>query len=911
MGSITQLSIFHKNTDATTTERGYEYQKLRTIEIWLQNKLKGKGDIVYYDYEEDIFERDLTNLKSKFRQLKLYSSNFSFASEEIKHTISHFFTLYCKGEYILDEIEFIFEANSNIARQYPGNDAILLKEWHENQSELKGELLEKCVEKCKEIVSDYIDSIKDESPLFVRSKEVFADVIDNGEFWEGFTKSIKWVFSDIEPEQSMSQILNSIIDITIKLPYLIEPSISDSIIHALHFHISQCATKESPVERLLTDSILERIVLEVKGSDEKWYYGERDKWKDCNKSKKFVIGEIYEIIGLSRFYRQHSFIEGDGKQWGTILESLLVNNDTPDFCKKDISYELVFLKLRPTLEFKFKGKDDGSIYGYAEKYFELVPDHLHDPSSIEDAVNLLSILRAADGAKLAVLVDNSLDQWTSKIEEFINSHIPSSSIEKRCKLLESLSFLQINLKYWGQTERDKGFKDGLITIREIINLSSEAKFYNYTSLYDRINEVISFFITQDIIEDYHEVVQELEIISDELAELVEKREGKFSAATLHRDRGIKYLHTTNPKNLLKTLDHFQKAKLLLFQDETHEGFVWALLNIGQVYNSMGLNLAAKYYALAGFYVAIQEEDLLKKVITAVGLIFHFDFNQGAWMSCMACFEKYVVTKGEFDPDWDIEKKEELANTLIDYAFVLHSTPIFSPQLQVLISQQLLDMGWLKEEFMDMFIEGFDKEIKDISKLYQVAKSKLVDFPLNDVGKERSIQWHSYGFQWKITFENDYESTILGEEFCAIFQILLSELIINFNDLDFTDTIKTVKILLVKGSKLIPPKLMNTEKGISSWEVSLPNLVKPVPYYPNMLTVLVHIMQELLKDKKVKLIDFFLELEKKHDLGSKTTVAQPYDKLYKHVFSKQEYDKLMRTDFEVVNIEQKFVKKSII
>jgi|TARA_R110002074_G_scaffold106578_2_gene230206 hypothetical protein len=911
MSSITALNIFQKNTDATATERGYEYQKLRTIEIWLQNKLNGKGVVVYYDYEEDIFERDLTNLKSKFRQLKLYSSNFSFASEEVTKTISHFFSLYCKGEYILDEVEFIFEANSNIARQYPGNDAILLKEWHQNQSELKGDLLEKCIEKCKAIVSDYIDSTKDDSPQVGKSKEVFTNVKESREFWEGFTKSIKWIFRNVEPEQSMSQSLNAINSLILKLPYLIDPSISDSIIHGLHFHISQCATKELPEDRLLTDSVLERIVLEAKGGDEKWYYEERDKWKDYDLSGKFVIGEIYEIIGLSRFYRQNPFLEGDEKQWKTILGNLLEDKGTADFCKKDILYELIFLKLRPTLEFKFKGNDDGSINEYAQNYFELVPDSQNDPVSIGDAVNLISILRAADGAELVILPDSSLHQWTNKIEAYISGIITSCLIEKRCKLLESLAFLQMNLKYWGQAERDEGFKEGLSTIREIINYSSEAKFYNYSSLYDIVNRIIDFFIDQDLAENYQEIIQEFEEVSSELAKLVEKREGKFSAAKVHRDRGIKYLHSSNPKNLLRALNHFQNAKLLLFQEETHEGFVLALLNVSQVYNALGLNMAAKYYALASFYIAIQDESLLKKATTSIGLIFHYDFNQGSWVSCIMDFERYITAKGEFDPDWDIEQNEDLRRTLIDYAFILHAAPVFSPQLTILIDGKMNDLGWLKDEFMAMFIKEFELHIKDSSKLHEVSKSKLVDFPLNDIGKERIIQWYSFGLLWKITFENDYESNILGEEFCAIFQVLLSELKITFDDLDFIDSIGTVKIILIKGSQLIPPKLINSDKGISSWEVSLPDITKPIPYYPNMLTILVHLMQELIKDKKVKLIDLFIELERDYELGSKTTVAQPYDILYKHMYSKKDYETLMRTGFEKVNIDQDFIKKSII
>jgi hypothetical protein len=33
---LEKLSIFSKNTDANATIKGYEYQKLRTLEIWLE-----------------------------------------------------------------------------------------------------------------------------------------------------------------------------------------------------------------------------------------------------------------------------------------------------------------------------------------------------------------------------------------------------------------------------------------------------------------------------------------------------------------------------------------------------------------------------------------------------------------------------------------------------------------------------------------------------------------------------------------------------------------------------------------------------------------------------------------------------------------------------------------------------------
>jgi hypothetical protein len=197
MSSITQLSVFNKNTDAFATERGYEYQKLKTLESWLLNSVNKNDEIIYYDYEEDIFQRDITKLKSTFRQIKLYSSNFSFASEEISKAVSHFFTLFCMGDYLLDEIKFVFEANSNIARKHTNNEAELLRDWYDNQDDLKEPLLSKCIAITKKIVTEFVDSHDDAKPEIAKAKAKFEELKSSSDFWEKFTKSINWNFQGV------------------------------------------------------------------------------------------------------------------------------------------------------------------------------------------------------------------------------------------------------------------------------------------------------------------------------------------------------------------------------------------------------------------------------------------------------------------------------------------------------------------------------------------------------------------------------------------------------------------------------------------------------------------------------------------------------------------------------------------
>jgi len=89
-GHISKLHLFGKDTDAPDVIKGFKYQELKTLEVWLYNKVHGIDEHIYCDLEDDIFQRDLTSFKSTFKQLKLYSSkNFSFSSEEITKSLAH------------------------------------------------------------------------------------------------------------------------------------------------------------------------------------------------------------------------------------------------------------------------------------------------------------------------------------------------------------------------------------------------------------------------------------------------------------------------------------------------------------------------------------------------------------------------------------------------------------------------------------------------------------------------------------------------------------------------------------------------------------------------------------------------------------------------------------------------------
>lgn len=908
MASITQLSVFHKNTDATATERGYEFQKLKTVETWLINRISQNDEVIYYDYQDDIFQRDIDNFKSTFRQLKLYSSSFSFASKEIKKSVIHFFTLYCQGEYVLDDIQFVFEANSNVAKDYDGNDAKLLKKWHQQQETLEGDFLVECVNKIKEIIFEFIASIQDDKPELLKAKEVFKDLKDNQEFWKNFTKSIRWKFEGVEPEEAMSNCLRELRVLVSQLPYPLEDGDKQNLINSLHFHVSQSATKKNSEERLLDNDLLESMIFKVLGGENQEYGLAIEEYRKSPKIADFSLGKVYKAISWSRYYRQHENLEGHKEIWINVLTGYLNHIDTPDFCKKDILYELIFLKLQPTVSFNFKEPDGSNLDSFSKQYFELVPSQFDDDNTIEDTVTLYSILRTANRFDIIDISDATFEVWLVTIESCLQEKILVSDVNHKCSYLESYSFLQLTVRYLEADNKEEVFEESMSIIRQIMSFRDAAPFYSFSNLYERINGILNALIKVDVGENSDTIIEKLESLSDELVPIVQEREGKFSMANNFRDRGIQYLQSSRKKDLIKSLHHFHKAKNLLFQEETKEGFILALLNISQVYNAIGFNLAAKYYSLAGFYISIGEERYFNKISKSVGLIHHYDFSQGAWINCMMDIEQFMLLNREFVGDWSLEINTDLRKVLLDYAFVLHSAPILSNQITVLANQKLIELGFLKESHMDSMLDGLKSMLPTRIEIVRVVKEKNVDFPLNDLSNDRKIQFEAYHFLWVVKFENSYDLNMLGEEFCSIFQILLVELKTHFPDLLFKHDFKEVQLNLSESPEPKPSEKINEYNATTEWKVYLPRVQKPEPYYPIILLSIINLLKEFIQEE-TDLSDVFEKLLKEHDISSIATVVQPYDKLYRTLFSRENYNSLMREGFTEAIFEEKLVRSN--
>lgn len=902
----TNLHIFSKNTDATASLRGYHYQVLKTIETWVDNFNEGIDDEIYCDFEEDIFQKNQLSKTAKFRQIKLYSSNFSFASEEIQKCLAHFFMLHVKTNYSSLDKEFVFEANTSIAQKKGTNDSDLLKEWNEKQDNPDEEFLDRCAEKVKSIISNYIDiqakalSGKQEEGVIRDALKVFESL--DKDDWVDFAKRVKWKFNNTSAEIEFKLLKEKIENILQLLPFPIDERNLATTFGLIHTTVWNKASVQNPEERKLTLDELKEILLQTATDNDIWYWQIYGKWEGVISIANFIIGEFFETIDATRHCRQHAFLQKHDKLWLNILKNYIEEVSITDEFKRIAIYEFLWLRFRLT---DIYSKPSGDLIGTSE-YFYL---YFHDINADRNALeleNAQSLMNIALAACYLGLIDLEIDQvrtWFQQCEKILQEKLKSETNPNEiCHLLENLSthYLFLNAR-----EREtKNIEVVIAPLEKIFAEIDDADLYNVTTLCNRLNSFINLLIAVDP-EANSELIDALENVSNRLNPIVEKRHGSYMVAKVEVKKGTQYLRSDNPVLILKALNCFHKAKTLWYNQEHIEGFVLALINIAQLYSGLGLNLAAKYYALSAAWASIHNtsKHLLKRIADSFGLIFYADFKQGAWMNAIISFADYMNARHEFkNTPLDPEIDEMPFKTLADLALVLYATPKISPQLKVLVDSHIEMLGQLGEEFVKPLFPQLEIDYPTRDSLIPLLERKLSDRPLNDLGKYRKVNFHALGSNWEVTFVNDYLTNPIAEEFCGLMQVMLAE--IALSKIDYHLLKSTIKIELEVNPDFLPPEQLPSHTELK-WKVFIEFFNSKIPAEINLHTArssvaLSYILDEISLLPHDEFSKLFETLFKDYDLAGKTLILGAYQRMYRYVFKQPRFDSLHRQSFESVN-----------
>jgi polyhydroxyalkanoate synthesis regulator phasin len=905
-GHISKLHLFAKDTDAPDVIKGFKYQELKTLEVWLYNKVHGIDEHIYCDFEDDIFQRDLKSFKSTFKQLKLYSSkNFSFASEEIIKSLAHFFMLFVKGEYLLDQPLFIFETNTSIAAKRGDNDAELLEEWVSKQDNLSSDLLSKCTTKLKAIIDSYVNEQYENIKSDGGNEEILLakDVYDKlpKDIWETFAKSIRWVFDGISSEKAIEVSIENSFELIRQLPFPISKDELSLVFDRLRGVVGDKSMESDPQNRLLTNDLLDNQLLSLGDKDDKIYLDSYELWKNVEDIQYFNIGEFYQVLLAAKHCRRNSYLGRHSKLW---LKLLSLYSNHPAILRKlkrEAIYEIVWLTLRPSVD----EAPNNSLKGLEEivqDYFSDL-DVFLDLGSLEDALNLLTVTATTQKLNLIDIEEDQVFNWFGTLDSLIDAQKASAADRNiYCGLLELQGFSFLNKDSIGIGSENKA--KALSCLNEIISESSNAPQYAISQLGKRIDAIVDLAIRFGLDDKF----LELEQYSEELLPLVQEREGDFSAAKRYTEKGWKHLHSTSPKGILKALDFFHKAKDLYQNEATYEGFILAIMGISQLYAAIGMNLAAKYYSLSSIWFCFQKEDslLYKRISDSYALLLHSDFKQGSWISYLQAFENYVTARNEFDSsDFDPETDELLRKTLVECAFIMGLTPIISNQLSGFIDYEKTRMGQLYDDFLKESVEYIQKEQHSIG-LNELVARKLENPPINDIGSKRTIMWKAFGSHWNIEFENDFISGSVGEEFAALIQIIQSEIALSEIDFHLTEGRINIKIELVETPKG-PEQLPSNSEYL--WKVFLPVLKSKEPKEKNIHYASITVSFQMILNE-LSLLPYGDFQEKFHSLfkaglGNKALTINAYQRAYRDLVSENKFNESMRNKFtsELLNIEQ--------
>jgi len=657
------------------------------------------------------------------------------------------------------------------------------------------------------------------------------------------------------------------------------------------------ATSTEIEGKKITNEDLTQVLLGISGREDKWYWDIYERWKDVEKIETFSIGQFYEVIDASRHCRVTSYLTNHKSHWLGLLK-LFINN-TDDTYKRIAIYEYLWLLLRPLDKREIP---DGDLTG-EEEYFRIYFkdfDEFKTPGELEDAQSLMNIAVAAGFMGKTSLEGKEVQGWFDQMLETLKIRIGAETdSSKLCHLLENLASYHLFINS-GRNKEDKNVQEVIEPLNQILGLLDQAELYNMSKLSWRLDDSVELMIESGA-EDNIEIIDALSDYGERLSPFVEKRDGSFKSAKVELNKGVRYLHSNVPKLSLKALESFHKAKTKFKNEESFEGYVLAQINIAQLYSGIGMNMAAKYYAMGAAWVCIHKDDrkLLKRIADAFGIIFYADFKQGAWMNAIVSSKDYLSARNEFKgTPLDPEKEEMPFKIMADLALLFHLSPKLMPELQVMVDYEIVGLGELGSDFIRPALLELGETHPTYQTLIPALERQHTDLPLNDLGPTRLLRFNALGIEWKISFPNTYEFAPQAEEFCAIAQLTIAEIALSKYDFHLIKGNVDIELELSDDFKAPEQQPSNDTIIWKAWIRYLDSQdgKEVVLNIASCVTVVREILSRLSLLPFEEYDTLFWTLYEESDLAEKTKIEGLYQRMYRYVFTQANFDSLQRHSF---------------
>jgi hypothetical protein len=890
---IHKLYIFAKNRDAIAAQKGYSFQQLTTIRDWLSVRVAGGKQVIYCDYEDDIFLRDHTQSKATFKQIKLYSTNFSFASESITNSIAHFFMLYVKGDYAFDQTTFEFETNASIVgKNVKDNDALLLKEWYENQDALTDELITKIRKRVKKILDEYVNvryeelsSDVDQKSNVQKAKLVYETLMDDD--IDAFIRCIHWRFYNVDQNTAVDRVVAEVESLVMQVPLPLNENRSKIYTALLIAEVHRRSIQDNPDDRKLTNELLDSILLSAGSKEDIWYAEAVRHTRQSSTVEKFFPGEFQNAIAATRYCRWKNLDDRHKSVWQKLLEQYIALADIPIKSKKKAIYEYLFLKIGHNYLEKLPASaiagDVDLIRFYIENW--KTRNHIRD---VDEDIALIQLLKAQVQRYSFPVSKEDLMAWEKEIETFLEDEMAKQeNVDRQCELLELRGHLE---KQKDVLERVKNVGSAFEIYRKILPLLPQTKFYSLSKLYSQLDSLQELLIEYDLNEELQDTIEGFQ---SEIQQHASKTGQRITSAYALIEKAERHFKNRNLRGYLKALDLFHQAKALCRMDDTKAQYNVCLLNLSQVYGALGMTYVAKYYALIALWSTWHSVDpnLNKLLPKALSLICLNDFLSGSWMSAITDFGLYLFLQREFDEKGlSFQNDNIFLATRHNIALVLTVAPTLQPEMKDVADSRQKIWGTIWDEQIQPFIDEFNKGEKPIERVKKMATG----MPLMDLGGSRVISFNALQIDWRIEFENNAMMVAISEEFVSFLQAALCEIAAEDPNILLAD--HKVSILIHEGH--FQKEFTDDGKWILTIPVFDSNEEENVrSHYMYLGVLMTNVLSKVTYLTKEELNKFYFHLLEKRKLGEKLLEGTAYQRCYKQSLDSSLIDILRGSDFK--------------
>jgi len=634
--------------------------------------------------------------------------------------------------------------------------------------------------------------------------------------------------------------------------------------------------------------------------ENKWYNNLLTSWKD-KKVTRFSFEEFEEVKSGARYVYKRNELKQDLSIWIKKLELFLDKKSIPLLRMKAI-YEICVDTIVGT----------GILHGrenLVREYFSSF-NLINNISSLEDATILLSFIATASLLSAINVDEQELKTWKARLDKKVNKALSNANNPNNiCSLLEIKSFSIASIRFRrDHTEIVKNFNKSLECLEQIFEFLPKAPLFPLDRLLDRIKETIKIFMEQKVPVD----IARLELIAQRIDDdFLSIRYGDFKAGQNYKDRAMLYFQNNK---IVTAINLLHKAKLKWFADETLKGSLLTMLMLSECYQQLGMNFAAKYYALAVAHISISagKPDLYNFFPRSLSKAATCEYGAGSWVGSFDLVESLLIARNIIMKDpLDITQNDNLLSAIYHSTLIKYFSMRFALQLNHLIDEKLQKLGSTIKGDIDMVFDEARKSFDRLSEdeLWNLINDQLYYKPFNDLGPIRVINWGAFGIEWEVSFTNDYKTNVVAEQFVAILQVLQIEL----SNVDL-HTVKGKTKIEISLEDIDTPTFTRIQSDAdSNWRLNLPNIDKEnkVKIWESQKQYITFALSMIYEFSLIPHTEFYKITEDKFkdDLSAKATIAQPYEVLYKLIIPEAKFNETQRQSFARPFMEKTFHLKT--